>query len=236
MIALAQCSDTWLLKWSPTDLRKRQYSDEDLRVVIQWLEKNSVPSRFPKDGSHYLKALWNQRSQLTLQEGVLYRKIYRVTEPINDSNWSSPTCLVPDILTELHNSPTGGHLGANKTYEKMRSRVYYVNLQKMVEDWCHQCELCSSRKAPTKKPRPPMQQSVTSKPMEWIAMDILGPLPTTARNNKYILVVGDYFSKWKEAYPMPNMEATTIANLLVNEFICRFGVPECLKVETLRHH
>ena len=73
--------------------------------------------------------------------------------------------------------------------------------------------------------------------MERIAMDIdiLGPLPTTARNNKYILVVGDYFSKWKEAYPMPNMEATTIANLLVNEFICRFGVPECLHTDQGRN-
>ena len=237
LIALAQCSDTWLLKWSPTDLRKHQYSDEDLKVVIQWLEKNSVPSRFPKDGSHYLKALWNQRSQLILQEGVLYRHWKDI--PDNGANprlqLVLPTCLVPDILTELHNSPTGGHLGANKTYEKMWSRIYYVNLQKTVEDWCRQCELCSSRKAPTKKPRATMQLSVTSKPMEWIAMDILGPLPTTARNNKYILVVGDYFSKWKEAYPMPNMEATTIANLLVNEFICRFGVPECLHTDQGRN-
>ena len=237
LIALAQCSDTWLLKWSPTDLRKHQYSDEDLKVVIQWLEKNSVPSRFPKDGSHYLKALWNQRSQLILQEGVLYRHWKDI--PGNGANQRLqlvlPTCLVPDILTELHNSPTGGHLGANKTYEKMRSRIYYVNLQKTVEDWCRRCELCSSRKAPTKKPRAPMQLSVTSKPMERIAMDILGPLPTTARNNKYILVVGDYFSKWKEAYPMPNMEATTIANLLVNEFICRFGVPECLHTDQGRN-
>ena len=200
LIALAQCSDTWLLKWSPTDLRKHQYSDEDLKVVIQWLEKRSVPSRFPKDGSHYLKALWNQRSQLILQEGVLYRHWKDI--PDNGANprlqLVLPTCLVPDILTELHNSPTGGHLGANKTYEKMRSRIYYVNLQKTVEDWCRQCELCSSRKAPTEKSQAPMQLSVTSKPMERIAMDILGPLPTTARNNEYILVVGDYFSKCKE--------------------------------------
>jgi hypothetical protein len=32
-----------------------------------------------------------------------------------------------------------------------------------------------------------MQLYVTSKPMERIAMDILGLLPTTARNNKYIV-------------------------------------------------
>ena len=50
--------------------------------------------------------------------------------------------------------------------------------------------------------------------MKGIAIDILGPLPETSRNNKFILVVSDYFTKW----------ATTFAEKLVNKFICRFGV------------
>eukprot|EP00731_Ephydatia_muelleri_P024449 Em0016g720a len=60
------------------------------------------------------------------------------------------------------------------------------------------------------------------------AMDIMGPLPETSRGNKYILVIADYFTKWSEAYPIPNMEAITVAKCVVNEFICRFGVPEQL--------
>lgn len=56
-------------------------------------------------------------------------------------------------------------------------------------------------------------------------MDILGPLPMTPRGNKYVLVVSDYFTKWTEAYAMPNQEATTVAEKLVDEFVCRFGVP-----------
>ena len=66
-------------------------------------------------------------------------------------------------------------------------------------------------------------------------MDILGPLPTTARGNKYILVVGEYFTKWTEAYPMPDVEARTIARYFVNEFICRFGVPEPLHTDQGRN-
>ena len=61
--------------------------------------------------------------------------------------------------------------------------------------------------------------------MERIAIDVLGPLPITETGNKYILIVADYFTKWVEAYPMPNQEATTVAELLVKQFICRFGVP-----------
>ena len=61
--------------------------------------------------------------------------------------------------------------------------------------------------------------------MERIAIDILGPLPETQQKNKFILVVSEYFTKWTESYPIPNQEATTVAEKLVSEFICRFGVP-----------
>ena len=38
----------------------------------------------------------------------------------------------------------------------------------------------------------------------------------------------DYFTKWAEAYPVPNQEAATIANKLVNEMFLRFSSPEQL--------
>jgi hypothetical protein len=34
----------------------------------------------------------------------------------------------------------------------------------------------------------------------------------------------DYFTKWPEAYAIPNQEASTIAALVTN-FFCRFGIP-----------
>ncbi|VDI22073.1 Hypothetical predicted protein [Mytilus galloprovincialis] len=62
-------------------------------------------------------------------------------------------------------------------------------------------------------------------PMERIATDILGELPETENNNKYIVVISDYFTKWTEAFPMPNMEARTVAKILVEEVVARFGIP-----------
>ena len=70
-----------------------------------------------------------------------------------------------------------------------------------------------------------MQQYLVGTPMERLALDVLGPLPCTRMGNKYILIVADYFSKWVEAFPMPNQEASTVADLLVKEVVCRFGVP-----------
>ena len=59
-------------------------------------------------------------------------------------------------------------------------------------------------------------------PMDRIALDIIGQLPRSKRDNQYILVIGDHFSRWMEAYPLPNQMA--------EKFIARFGVP--LEVNT----
>ncbi|GFT15457.1 uncharacterized protein TNCV_3264721 [Trichonephila clavipes] len=42
-----------------------------------------------------------------------------------------------------------------------------------------------------------------------------GPLPRSSDGNNNILVVMDYFTKLPEAYPTPNQEASTVAEVLV---------------------
>ena len=53
--------------------------------------------------------------------------------------------------------------------------------------------------------------------MSVIEVDILGPLPLTDNQNLYIVVCGDYFTKWKEAFPIPNQTAAVVADKLVTE-------------------
>ena len=89
----------------------------------------------------------------------------------------------------------GGNLGVTKTMEKAQ-RFYWVDQRQDVEDWCRDCTMCGSRKSPPKKHQAPMQIETAGRPMQRIAMDILGPLPLTSRLNKYVLVISDYFTKW----------------------------------------
>ena len=56
-------------------------------------------------------------------------------------------------------------------------------------------------------------------------MDILGPVPLSARGNRYVLVLADYFTCWVEAFALPDQKAETVARSIVGDFICRFGAP-----------
>ncbi len=47
------------------------------------------------------------------------------------------------------------------------------------------------------------------------AMDLLGPLPESEAGNSYVLVVADYFTRWMEAFALPNQEASTVAKASV---------------------
>jgi len=64
--------------------------------------------------------------------------------------------------------------------------------------------------------------------IEIVATDIMGPFPTSSKGNKYILVASDYFTRWVEAYGIPNQEATTVAKALVDNMFCRFSIPRQL--------
>ena len=62
--------------------------------------------------------------------------------------------------------------------------------------------------------------------MERVAVDVLGPFPLTDLGNRYVIVAMDYFTKWPEAYAVPDQTASTTAGKLVTEMFCHFGAPE----------
>ncbi|KAG8200013.1 hypothetical protein JTE90_001244 [Oedothorax gibbosus] len=87
------------------------------------------------------------------------------------------------------------------------------------------CSTCTARKGPNTRTRERLQRYNVRAPFERITIDVLGSLPQTTNGNKYILVVLDYFTKWPEAYVILNQEATTVAEAMLQDWICRFRVP-----------
>ena len=162
---------------------------------------------------------------MSLRNGVLCQ--WWESEAGDEVRWQFvlPSNLRDDTFHEIHTMETAGHLGVNKTLERVKERFYWPGCTKDVKDWCRECDLCASRERPTHTPQVPLRTYNVGTPLERVALDILGPLPDSDRGNKYVLIIGDYFSKWTEAYVIPNQETTTVARVLVEEFVARCGIP-----------
>ena len=71
----------------------------------------------------------------------------------------------------------------------------------------------------------PLQPLPCGEPWERLSIDITGPHPRSRRGHVYILTVMDGFTKFVEAIPMANQEATSVARALVENVIVRYGAP-----------
>ena len=47
----------------------------------------------------------------------------------------------------------------------------------------------------------------------------MGPLPGIINDNEYIIVVGDYFTKWTEAYALKDYTVQNVAEVLIDFFM-----------------
>lgn len=84
--------------------------------------------------------------------------------------------------------------------------------------------MCARRKPGPCQEKSELQQEISNKRLDCIALDILGPLPCTPDGNQYILVASDYYTKVTEAYALKDHTALTVADKIVVEFICRYGM------------
>jgi transposase InsO family protein len=61
--------------------------------------------------------------------------------------------------------------------------------------------------------------------------DIVGPLPTTQGNLKFVFVAIEYFTKWIEARAVSTITTKTSQTFFRQNIVCRFGVPSELTVD-----
>ncbi|GFT96446.1 retrovirus-related Pol polyprotein from transposon 412 [Trichonephila clavipes] len=212
---------------SDQSVRKDQLADPKITPILEFKESSDEKPSWQDIAPFHptTKRYWALWDFLHLRNGVLYRKWESKDGKTFRWQLILPKTRVSTVLKELHGSPTGGHFGVMKTLQKVRERFYGNNVQSDVEKCCRICDPCAARKGPRKRTRGRLQLYNLGAPFERIAFDILGPLSRSSDDNNNILVVMDYFTKWPEVYPIPDQEASTVAEVLVQHWISRFGVP-----------
>ena len=221
----AEAFSNWVEQWSQKELKELQEQDVAIKRMLDLKVSGADKPKWAEiatEGADF-KTLWAQWSVLEVSGGLLYR------------NWESegsggnlfaqlvlPAPLRSEILKELHHKRVGAHLGVTKVLAQVRKRFYWPMYKADVERWCRHCKICQQRKPGPGKGRAKLAQCPVGAPLERIAVDIMGPLSTTDGGNEYIMVLCDYFSKYTEAYAIPNHTAEVVADKLVTEFVTHF--------------
>ena len=215
--------------YSHAELCQAQLEDPIIREILQAKQGNCKPATEHAKGQNLeYRRLFQQWEQLTVSDGILWREY---AQPREDRGWTQlvvPKKFRQDILRDLHEGMTGGHLGEVKTLSKLKERIYWPGHYNDVRDWCQTCKACAKRKSPVPGRQAPMHTITAGYPTQVMAVDLLGPLTESKNGNCYVLVIGDYFSRCMEALPVPNQEASTVAKKLVDEVFLRFSPPEQL--------
>ena len=77
----------------------------------------------------------------------------------------------------------------------------------------------------TKRPQG-KQRLHAGRPWQKVAVDLVGPMPETARENRWILVLVKHFTRWQDALAIPDATAPVVAAALDERVFCYMGLPE----------
>ena len=139
-----------------------------------------------------------------------------------------PNVLRPKILSVAHDNPFSGHMGTRRTFYRLTQSFYWPGVSSDVTKYCQSCAVCLKTKPKGKTPKAPLQISpVFDRPFFKCAIDLIGPLPTSAAKNRYVLTFIDYTTRWVEAAALKDTTTPFICEELISWF-ARFGFPSIL--------
>ena len=209
----------------PQTLRAAQQHDPVTSAISDHLLRSSekpTDTKWRKQPLYRYVRLW---PQLLLVDDIVCRRY----SPAPDSEMITcpllPQALQQDALYQAHNTPGSGHQGQDRTLQKLRLIAYWVGMSSDVAKHYLKCITCQQAKLPTPN-KAPLVSLPVGRPWEMLAVDVL-EVPLSSHGNRYLLVMQDYFTKWAEAFPMPDQTAKRITDILI--ILCaRMGLPRII--------
>lgn len=132
------------------------------------------------------------------------------------------------ILRSCHDEATSGHLGIQRTLQKIAKRFFWHDMAQDVTNYVRACRQCQTRKTPKLAPAGTLQCIKVTRPFQKIGIDLLGPFTLSNTGNKMLIVAVDYLTKWVELKALPSGKADVVASFIVEQIALRHGVPESI--------
>ena len=208
-------------------LRAEQRVDTDVCRMMKLKEQNKdkPPWDVVASSSPTLKALWQQWDRIEIRGDLLYRRYERLDGKPDSWQIVVPFKLRRTMFRLVHEGMAGGHMGRKRTELQLQTRAYWPGWAGDVRRFLKMCAPCEKYH----RGKPPRAASLTPFPVgdawEVMSIDVTGPHPRSKHGNVYILTVIDHFSKWADAFPVPNHTASTVSRVLYNRVFVYFGCP-----------
>ncbi|PKA59801.1 hypothetical protein AXF42_Ash011926 [Apostasia shenzhenica] len=124
------------------------------------------------------------------------------------------------------------HKGECGTHARGRSLImrilcqgfFWSNIHKDAQAFVEKCSQCHYYADMHRQPISYLKPINSSWPFAVWGLDFLGPMPTTMRNYKWILVAVDYFTKWIEAKSLTQPTAQNVESFLWANIVCRYDI------------
>ncbi|KAL7304006.1 hypothetical protein TKK_0000475 [Trichogramma kaykai] len=167
-----------------------------------------------------------------VRNGMLYRYKYdAILDPVTNESagWK---LVVPKnhrerVLREAHCDISSGHLGVEKTYERVAREYFWRGMYHDVHEFVRICDACQRYKPAQTGPQGLMGKRVFEEPWTVIAMDCM-EFPKSKAQNKYLIVIIDLFTRWVEIRPARAATAKAVISALEELVVFRWGTPEVL--------
>ena len=219
-------SSNWVEGYTPGQLRDFQLLDPNIELVMLWLEGDYEPSRRELLlTSPETRALWSCRDCLSISNGVLFYAWSEHPQLGTRSCIVIPQALRQEVLHGCHDSRSAGHLGMEKTLNRLKDRFYWYGMTRDSDLYVKGCKVCNRNKKGNRTPRAGQRLYHSGYPMERVHIDIMGPFHLSSKGNRYILVMVDQFTKWVELAAIPEQNAQVTVKAFVDRFISTFGCP-----------
>lgn len=204
---------------------KREYSNSlYFSDIYKYLKLGELPSRQRRSRS----VLQNSENFVLIQD-LLFRIGFSELEDVT-LQLCIPESQAPFVISMYHESLMAMHQGINRTYMTIRARFFIPGLFEKLVTFIRSCSICQERKVPQERDVQQVREPrifTEYKPFSEVHVDIKHMYPATDGSN-YLVVATCVQTRYVVAIPIKNIEATTIAEVLLQRLVFQFGIPSRL--------
>ena len=195
---------------------------------------NPSPRPPPSTASTKERKFWVAAQRFYLEEnGLLWlRGDLEKKEEVGKADMRGRLCIPGTmrrrILHEAHDSPAGGHFGADRTYLHMKDWYFWEQMWHDTQRYVAGCNLCHRTNHWSGKPMGLQQPHPIAKG-RWqrIGIDFITDLPTSGNGHHCIVMFVDHMTKrahWRAC--KMTIDAPAFTRIVINDIIRLQGVPQ----------